>query len=148
MDSPSACGQDGRALFCSLDFPYDGSEGIKKNEYKPHLKLCWCIPPHHNARFVAAMEDVLSVYACPYDSACPVVCMDEKPFQLLDIAGNDQGDTKQTGTGRFGISAQRNLQHLSVQRTACGLVVCGCKGAPYKEVLGIPDQASAGCGVS
>lgn len=47
------------------------------------MKLCWCIPPHHNARFVAAMEDVLSVYACPYDSACPVVCMDEKPFQLL-----------------------------------------------------------------
>lgn len=29
------------------------------------------------------MEDVLSVYARPYDSARPVVCMDEKPVQLL-----------------------------------------------------------------
>ena len=30
------------------------------------------------------MEDVLEVYARPYDPAKPVVCMDEKPFQLLD----------------------------------------------------------------
>ena len=29
------------------------------------------------------MEDVLSVYARPYDPARPVVRMDEKPFQLL-----------------------------------------------------------------
>lgn len=30
------------------------------------------------------MEDVLSVYARPYNSQKPVVCMDEKPYQLLD----------------------------------------------------------------
>lgn len=30
------------------------------------------------------MEDVLAVYARPYDPARPVVCMDEKPYQLLD----------------------------------------------------------------
>ena len=30
------------------------------------------------------MEDVLAVYARPYDPCRPVVCMDEKPFQLLD----------------------------------------------------------------
>src|SRR5262249_25572690 len=29
------------------------------------------------------MEDVLGVYARPYDPACPVVVMDEKPLQLL-----------------------------------------------------------------
>lgn len=29
------------------------------------------------------MEDVLSVYARPYNSQYPVVCMDEKPLQLL-----------------------------------------------------------------
>ena len=29
------------------------------------------------------MEDVLSVYARPYDINRPVICMDEKPFQLL-----------------------------------------------------------------
>ena len=29
------------------------------------------------------MEDVLEVYSRPYDPAKPVICMDEKPFQLL-----------------------------------------------------------------
>jgi hypothetical protein len=44
----------------------------------------WCIPPKQNADFVAHMEDVLEVYARPYDEKRPVVCMDEKPYQLLD----------------------------------------------------------------
>jgi len=44
----------------------------------------WCIPPKQNADFVANMEDVLAVYSRPYDEDYPVVCMDEKPFQLLD----------------------------------------------------------------
>lgn len=30
------------------------------------------------------MEDVLDVYARPYDANHPVVCMDEKPYQLLE----------------------------------------------------------------
>jgi hypothetical protein len=29
------------------------------------------------------MEDVLEVYSRPYDENLPVVCMDEKPVQLL-----------------------------------------------------------------
>jgi DDE superfamily endonuclease len=32
------------------------------------------------------MEDVLTVYARAYDSGYPVVCMDEKPYQLLEHA--------------------------------------------------------------
>jgi len=44
----------------------------------------WCIPPKQNAEFVARMEDVLEVYSRPYDENFPVVCMDEKPYQLLD----------------------------------------------------------------
>jgi len=44
----------------------------------------WCIPPEQNADFVAKMEDVLDVYALPYDEEYPVVCLDEKPYQLLD----------------------------------------------------------------
>lgn len=43
----------------------------------------WCIPPKENATFVACMEDVLDVYEMPYDSKVPVICMDEKPYQLL-----------------------------------------------------------------
>lgn len=44
----------------------------------------WCIPPKQNAEFVAHMEDVLEVYSRPFDKKRPVICMDEKPFQLLD----------------------------------------------------------------
>jgi len=30
------------------------------------------------------MEDVLEVYATPYDPQIPMICMDEQPYQLLD----------------------------------------------------------------
>ena len=43
----------------------------------------WVIPPEQDAEFVAAMEDVLEIYAKAYDPEHPVLCMDEKPFQLL-----------------------------------------------------------------
>ena len=42
----------------------------------------WVIPPDANAEFAACMEDVLEIYAQPYDAAFPVVCMDEQPVQL------------------------------------------------------------------
>ena len=32
------------------------------------------------------MEDVLDVYELPYNAKRPVVCMDEKPYQLLGEA--------------------------------------------------------------
>ena len=35
------------------------------------------IPPQTNAAFVAAMEDVLAVYARPIDPRRPLVCFDE-----------------------------------------------------------------------
>jgi DDE superfamily endonuclease len=43
----------------------------------------WVIPPKADAEFVAGMEQVLDTYARPYDRACPVLCMDEQPVQLL-----------------------------------------------------------------
>lgn len=40
------------------------------------------IPPEHNARFAAAMEDVLTVYARPVDPARPLICFDEAGKEL------------------------------------------------------------------
>jgi hypothetical protein len=40
------------------------------------------IPPHHDAAFAAAMEDVLAVYARPVDPARPLVCFDEAGKEL------------------------------------------------------------------
>lgn len=44
----------------------------------------WVIPPEANAEFVANMEDVLDIYARPYDCELPVLCMDEQPVQLVE----------------------------------------------------------------
>ena len=41
------------------------------------------LPPKANAGFVAAMEDVLEVYARPYDPRRPQVCIDEGGKQLV-----------------------------------------------------------------
>jgi len=49
---------------------------LHKNEIKPWLRKQWCIPTP-GARFVAKMEDILAVYARPYDPRRPVVCIDE-----------------------------------------------------------------------
>src|SRR5450631_1798123 len=43
----------------------------------------WVIPPKADAEFAASMEEVLDVYARPYDAGYPVLCMDEQPIQLL-----------------------------------------------------------------
>ena len=55
----------------------------EKNELKPWLKEQWCLPPHGNAEFVAAMEDVLDVYHRPFDGRRPLVALDEASKQLV-----------------------------------------------------------------
>lgn len=35
---------------------------------------------------MACLEDILDVYELPYNPELPVVCMDEKPYQLLGEA--------------------------------------------------------------
>jgi hypothetical protein len=41
----------------------------------------WCVP-ELNDEYIEKMEDVLATYEQPYDSAGPVVCVDEKPITL------------------------------------------------------------------
>ena len=41
------------------------------------------IPSHADGEFVADTEEVLETYEKAYDPACPVVCMDEQPVQLI-----------------------------------------------------------------
>jgi len=55
----------------------------EKNEIKPWLKQQWVLPPKASAAFVANMEDVLCIYANPYDFNRPVVCVDEGGKQLI-----------------------------------------------------------------
>ena len=69
---------------------------LKENDLKPHLVEEWCIPKEQSADFAACMEDVLEVYSRPYDERYPVVCMGEKPLQLLAHAR--KGYHKKNGT--------------------------------------------------
>jgi hypothetical protein len=55
----------------------------------------WVIPPTADAEFAASMEQVLDVYARPYDSRYPVLCMDEQPIQLLQETRMPIAGTKQ-----------------------------------------------------
>ena len=83
MDPKTNRRQSNRTTLHRLHIPHDRFTAFKKTQLAPHLKDYWCIPPEHNGAFVAAMEDVLKVYARPYDPKRPVVCMDEKPYQFL-----------------------------------------------------------------
>ena len=56
---------------------------LKKNGMTKRKIQYWVIPPEADAEFVANMEEVLETYAQPYDPACPVICMDEQPVQLV-----------------------------------------------------------------
>src|SRR5208283_979874 len=55
----------------------------QKNALQPHRRKYWVIPPKASGAFVAAMEDVLSVYTRPRDPDRPVVCLDETSKQLI-----------------------------------------------------------------
>jgi hypothetical protein len=56
---------------------------LNTNQVKPHLSKYWCIPKENDAHFVTHMEDVLGIYKKEYNPRIPVICMDEKPVQLL-----------------------------------------------------------------
>ena len=57
---------------------------LNTNQLKPHLSKYWCIPKENDPYFIASMEDILTIYQLPYNPSLPVICMDEKPVQLLD----------------------------------------------------------------
>jgi transposase len=56
---------------------------FKKKRIKPWQYKQWCIP-EVDAAFICQMEDVLDLYEEDWDSEYPIVCLDEKPYQLLD----------------------------------------------------------------
>jgi len=55
---------------------------VKKRRIKLNVKKKWCIPTV-GAEFVWRMEDVLDLYAMPYDPRRPLVCFDEHLVQLI-----------------------------------------------------------------
>lgn len=60
---------------------------LQEHDFKPWQEKMWCIG-NLDAEYIAKMEDVLDVYARPYNKNRPVICIDEKPVPLI-------GDTRE-----------------------------------------------------
>jgi transposase len=56
---------------------------LEEHDIKPWRQKSWCVPDLDD-EFIERMEDVLKIYEKDYDETIPVVCLDEKPIQLLD----------------------------------------------------------------
>ena len=75
-------GQGGGVAIGGVFVSRDGPPAAEKDTLKPWLKKQWCIPKV-GGEFVVAMDEVLYLYAEPFDPQRPVVCFDETPTQLL-----------------------------------------------------------------
>ncbi len=63
---------------------------LQEHDLKPWRQRSWCVP-ELNEEFIKRMEDVLEVYERPYNEKRPVICIDEKPIQLLDDVRPPEG---------------------------------------------------------
>lgn len=63
---------------------------LKEHDLKPWQQQSWCVPGI-DGKFIQRMEDILDVYADAPDQKRPLVCLDEKPIQLLDHARPPSG---------------------------------------------------------
>ena len=93
---------------------------LNTNQVKPHLSKYWCIPKENDAYFVMCMEDVLGIYKRGYNPKIPVICMDEKPVQLLGeirerISAKPLRDDPDTG-----IPKQGNVEKIDSEYVRCG----------------------------
>ena len=102
----------------------------------------WCIPPKENAEFVACMEDILHIYSLPYNKELPVVCMDEKPYQLLGEAREPlearPGDTKKLDSEyvRCGTCSIFDLQnHLQITAMSASVSIVQSGTGLKKSVI-------------
>ena len=55
---------------------------LENHAIKPWREKMWCVAKL-DKEYIQRMEDVLALYEKPYDPNYPVVCLDEKPVQLL-----------------------------------------------------------------
>jgi transposase len=76
---------------------------LRDHDLKPWQKKMWCIP-EINEEYIEKMEDVLAVYEKPYDKKEPVVCLDEKPVQLL-------GNVREPTTMKSGKPARQDYEY-------------------------------------
>lgn len=77
------------------------------------------------------MEDVLAVYARPHGPARPVVCMDEKPFQLL-------GEVRDPLPSRPGRDARQDSEYA--RHGTCSIFVFTEPLQGWRRVHALPQR--------
>ena len=79
------------------------------------------------------MEDILDLYQLPYDPAIPMVCMDEKPYQLL-------GDAREPLPMRQGSCAKLDSEYV---RGGTASIFLFCEAlAPWCHVTALPRRTA------
>ncbi len=84
---------------------------LAENDLKPWRKNMWCIPKV-DAAYVAAMEDVLDLYATAADPDQPVICFDESPTQLI-------GEVRQPIPAKPGQHERYDCEYRRMVRPIC-----------------------------
>ena len=77
------------------------------------------------------MEDVLAVYARPYDSQKPVVCLDEKPYQLLD-------DSREPLPIKSGSTQKVDYEYI--RQGSCSIFLFTEPPAGWRHALALPRR--------
>jgi hypothetical protein len=77
------------------------------------------------------MEDVLDVYARPLDEKRPVVCMDEKPYQLLDHARQPLPAEPRT---------PERIDNEYVRKGTCSIFLFICALCGWRYVKALPQR--------
>lgn len=105
---------------------------LQEHDLKPWRQQSWCVP-RLDPEFIARMEDLLALYARPADPRRPLVCLDEKPIQLLAEVRPPSGlmpgkcprvdyEYKRNGTGNVFCAVEpqrgRYLTEVTARRTA------------------------------
>jgi transposase len=93
---------------------------LNTNQVKPHLSQYWCTPKEHDAEFVLNMEDILGIYEREYNAKMPVICMDEKPVQLLDEIRERVGAQPISTDPDTGISKPGKAEKIDSEYLRCG----------------------------
>jgi len=93
---------------------------LNTNQVKPHLSKYWCIPKENDANFILHMEDVLGIYKREYNPKVPVICMDEKPIQLLDEIRERVSAKPLRNDPETGIPKPGTVEKIDSEYVRCG----------------------------
>lgn len=63
---------------------------LQEHDLKPWRQKSWCVPDLDD-EFIERMEDVLAVYEGEHTNSRPLICIDEKPIQLLSEVRPESG---------------------------------------------------------